>query len=102
MLPLIWIVSCPSQQTPSRRQCRLLGAVYGRISGQQGAEAGDGGNGVLSQAKEVSHNALVKLYARGVYGAFMEGQELAVPEFPPYLLGLFQLPRFQLPNVQRR
>ena len=42
-----------------------------------------------------------KLNAHGVYGALMEGSELAVPEIPPYLLGLFKLPCIQLPHVQR-
>ena len=57
---------------PSPWQRRPLGATDGRVTCQQSSEAGYGGYGILPQAEDVSDYALVKLYARGVYGALVE------------------------------
>ena len=60
-----------------------------RIAGEEGAEARDGGEGVIVEAEQVGDEALVEVDAGGVNGAAVEGLEGAVLEALARHLGLF-------------
>ena len=81
---------------------RLLGSVNGRVAGEEGAQAGNGGEGLVVEAEQVGHDALVEVDAGGVDGTAVEGLEGGVLEFRPDGLGLVELPGLEPSHVQRR
>ena len=78
-----------------------FGAVNGWVANEEGAQARDGGEGLVVEAEEVGDEALVEVDAGGVDGAAVEGLEGSVLEVAPDGLGLVELPGLELTHDER-
>ena len=82
-------------------QFRLLGPVDGRVAGEEGAQAGDCGEGLVVEAEQVGDGALVEFNAGRVDGAAVEGLEGPALKVSPDGLGFVELTWLEVAPAKR-